>query len=202
MVNSIMLATLANQMRALLQELLAGAQPVPDGFLQDWPPIAELRTVPPAPATLPVLGWLAGMPGRAVPVTAPLVRALESTATQLRWSQTYRLPEVPESFLQNYGWAEVIGLTGPVPGERLAAGFLMLGPHTHYPSHHHMAEELYVPLAGRALWQQGSRLWTERAPGELVHHHADELHAMRTTEQPLLALYVWRGNLQQRAQLA
>ncbi len=193
-------AALAAQMHALLQELRALAQPLPDGFLQDWPSVTALRTVRPAP--LPVLSWLAGMPQHAAPVTAALVRTLERTAGQLRWSQTYRVPDVPESFLQNYGWTELLGLTGPVASEHLAAGFLMLGPHTHYPSHRHQAEELYVPLAGRALWQQGARPWTERAPGELVHHQGDEQHAMRTTEQPLLSLYVWRGNLQAGAQLA
>ncbi len=193
-------AGLVAQMRALLQELRAGAQPLPDGFLEDWPSITALRGVLPGP--LPVLGWLAGMSKQAGPVTASLVGTLESIAAQLRWSQTYQVPEVPESFLENYGWTEVLGLTGPVASEHLAAGFLLLGPHSHYPSHRHKAEELYVPLAGRALWQQGARPWTERAPGELVHHHADELHAMRTTEQPLLALYVWRGKLQSGAQLA
>jgi quercetin dioxygenase-like cupin family protein len=193
-------AALVAQMRALLQELHAGAQSIPDSFLEDWPAITSFRSVLPAP--LPVLDWLVGMTERAVPLTGSVVRTLVRTAGRLRWSQSYRVPAVSETFLRNYGWTELLGLTGPVASEHLAAGFLMLAPQTHYPPHRHQAEELYVLLAGRALWHQGTRPWTERGPGEFVHHHGDELHAMRTTEQPLLALYVWRGNLKGGAQLA
>src|SRR5579885_1658648 len=46
-------AALAAQMRALLQELHAGAQSIPDGFLEHWPAITSFRSVLPAP--LPVL---------------------------------------------------------------------------------------------------------------------------------------------------
>lgn len=187
-------------MRTLLQELRAGDPALLDRFLQHWPSTIALRPV--RSAALPVLNWLAGMAKQAEPITVSLVQTLTGTAAQLRWSQTYRVPEVSQGFLQNYGWSEVLGPTGPAPCEHLAAGFLMLGPHTDYPPHRHEAEELYVPLAGCALWQQGVRPWAERRPGELVHHHANEVHAMRTSEQPLLALYVWHGNLKERAQLA
>ena len=37
-----------------------------------------------------------------------------------------------------------------MPSTTIAAGFLLLGPHTHYPRHSHAAEELYIPLAGTA----------------------------------------------------
>ena len=77
--------------------------------------------------------------------------------------------------------------------ERLVCGFLLLGPQTLYPRHRHEAEEIYVPLSGTAAWQQGDGAWREKLPGAAIHHTSLEPHAMRTAQQPLLALYLWRG---------
>jgi hypothetical protein len=107
---------------------------------------------------------------------------------------------VSADFLQRYGWSELIGLRGPVASERLAAGFLLLGPLTEYARHRHAAEEIYLPLAGTALWQRGDAAWRRRAPGRPIHHPSWMPHAMRTEAQPLLALYLWRrGDLAQRS---
>jgi quercetin dioxygenase-like cupin family protein len=70
---------------------------------------------------------------------------------------------------------------------------LVLGPRVHYPAHHHAALELYVPLSGTARWQQGGGPYALRAPGSAIEHASNEPHAMRTDDEPLLALYCWRG---------
>jgi hypothetical protein len=120
----------------------------------------------------------------------------------LQWRQTYSAHEADGAFLDNYGWTEIIGTCGPLASERMACGFLVLGPCTLYPRHRHPAEELYLPLSGTAAWQQGDGVWREHRPGTLVHHAADEPHSMRTGETPLLALYLWRGaGLTQKSQL-
>jgi hypothetical protein len=36
-------------------------------------------------------------------------------------------------------------------------------------------------------------VWRRRPPGELIHHASAEPHAMRTGDDPLLALYFWYG---------
>ena len=78
----------------------------------------------------------------------------------------------------------------------------MLGPATLYPHHRHEAEEIYVPLSGTAAWQRGDAIWREHPPGTLIHHLSEEPHAMRTGEEPLLALYLWRSSdLAQKARL-
>jgi hypothetical protein len=79
---------------------------------------------------------------------------------------------------------------------------LLLGPATHYPRHRHEAEEIYMPLAGTAAWQQGDGDWRDQLPGTVIHHQPFEPHAMRTHAEPLLALYLWRGaGLAQKARL-
>jgi hypothetical protein len=187
--------TLIDATRRLLDEVLPKRL---FSFLADWPAAPIARPI--AAARLPVLRWLPETPRQTVPPTTPLVNLLVSRADQLAWRQTYTEPDVSSEFLQRYGWSELIGLRGPVASERLAAGFLLLGPHTEYPRHRHAAAEIYLPLAGTALWQRGDAAWRRRAPGRPIHHPPWMPHAMRTEVQPLLALYLWRGgDLAQRS---
>ena len=123
---------------------------------------------------------------------------MTDAADDLSWRQTYSRADVDSgaidaSFLDRYGWCEVIGPDAASGGDRIACGCLLLGPETCYPAHRHEAEELYLPLSGSAAWQQGDGEWQQRPPGVLIHHASFETHAMRTAAAPLLALYVWRG---------
>ncbi len=121
-------------------------------------------------------------------------------APSMAWRRTYTEPDVSAAFLQNYGWSEIVGTTGPQPSEKVACGFLILGPRTFYPRHQHEAEEIYIPLVGTASWQQGDGPWAEYAPGTVIHHDRNEPHAMRTGTSPLLGLYLWRSaDLRQKA---
>ncbi|HUI61627.1 MAG TPA: dimethylsulfonioproprionate lyase family protein [Steroidobacteraceae bacterium] len=167
-------------------------------FLDEWPAGTAQAVVP---ASLPVLTWLPQVQRDAEPFAAELVSEICRAAPSMSWQQTYRAA-VDEHFLRNYGWCELAGLKGPLPSTRVAAGWLLLGPQTTYPSHRHEAEEIYLPLVGVASWLQGDGLWRERSPGELIHHRPHEPHAMRTRAAPLLALYLWRSaDLDQQARL-
>jgi mannose-6-phosphate isomerase-like protein (cupin superfamily) len=185
--------------RDLLEALRA---PVLRSFLVGWPDATQRRGAPP-PASLPVQRWLEQAAAAAPAFCKELVMALASTAPAMTWKQTYTAAQMSAAFLQNYGWCEIIGTRGAVPSERLACGFLLLGPHTLYPRHHHEAEEVYVPLVGTAVWEKGDEDWREQQPGTVIHHPSHVPHAMRTADEPLLALYLWRSdNLRQKAQLS
>ena len=84
------------------------------------------------------------------------------------------------SFLDGYGYAVI---AGPVDGppalaldSRLALGVLVLGPRTHYPLHAHPAVEIYYTLTPDGDWWRGAG--------------------------PLLAIYLWWGDLATHARLA
>ena len=84
---------------------------------------------------------------------------------------------------------------------------LLLGPRTEYPAHHHPAAELYIPL-GPADWAKASAIGGE-APngadagtGSVIHHPPNLVHATRTHDIPLAALYLWAGDLATYARLA
>ena len=169
-------------------------------FLAIWPRTRERRAN--QPASLSVVRWLPRVKANAPASSATLIGELLRVSPVLTWHQTYKQPVVAAAFLDNYGYTELTGLTGPVPGQRLACGFLLLGPSTPYPRHRHEAEEIYVPLSGTAAWQHGSQSWRNESPGTVIHHASNEPHAMRTGIQPLLALYLWRSdNLNQKSRL-
>jgi hypothetical protein len=189
---------IAARIRKLLESL---QEPALAPFLADWPRTSLRRAL--HSSHLPVLRWLPEIARDAAPFGFELVAAMYRAAPSLAWRQTYTAKDLDRAFLDNYGWSEIFGSgNGPLASERIACGFLILGPSTHYPRHRHEAEEIYLPLSGTAAWQQGDAVWQERAPGTLIHHASDEPHAMRTGGSPLLALYLWRSdNLAQKARL-
>ena len=174
-----------------LRALLETAGPEAQAFRSDWP--RELIARPVGARSLPVVARLRGLARLAAPRTRALVEALEAAAHDLDWRQTYGKADFGERFLENYGFNEWIGQRGAFISDTLACGVLLLGPQTEYPDHSHEAEELYLPLAGRALWRAAPSGWRLRPPGEWIHHPSWMRHAMQTSDEPLLAAYVWRG---------
>ncbi len=194
----------SHDLPALTQRLLESiAAPALAPFLADWPisPESDARPARGSPARGAVLP--AGLPDLPVLRWLPRIAASHSfgstylatvckAAPALAWRQTYTASDLGAAFMQNYGWAEIFGPRSGMTG-KLACGFLLLGPNTLYPHHRHPAEEIYLPLSGMADWQQGDAVWRPHAPGVLIHHRSAEPHAMRTGDDPLLALYLWRG---------
>jgi quercetin dioxygenase-like cupin family protein len=129
-----------------------------------------------------------------VPTAAkPLVQVLAEQRNELYWGQTYTEADFGKAFIDNYGWLEVFGTRGHFANDEVAAGLLILGPDIVYPDHHHVAEEIYIPLTGDTEWRMGEGGFRRRKAGEVVHHASNVNHAMRTGDEPLLALYIWRG---------
>jgi len=122
-----------------------------------------------------------------------LLHFLADNRHAFHWGQTYTEGDFGANFIDNYGWLELFGTRGHFTDDGVAGGFLILGPHLHYPDHHHVAEEIYVPLTGGAGWRMGDSSYVERAAGEVIHHPSNINHAMMTGPEPLLALYLWRG---------
>ena len=189
-------ADLAQNIMALVDAIHGFLEKLNDAhlnvFLADWPS-ANCRRRPIEPQGLPVLSWMpaavqaAGNPG------AHIVSQLAFLANQIAWGQTYSAQDFGPEFLESYGWTELIGPRGPIAGSHIACGFLILGPRIEYPRHNHEAEEIYVPLTGQTLWQQGRQPWTRHKSCRPIYHAPRVTHAMRTEQVPLLTLYLWRG---------
>jgi len=151
------------------------------------------------PRELPVCRfWDRAMEGRLAPL-APLAKL----GPFLRWMQNPNYVARPPSatFLDNYGYAVLAGPGGMVACDSLAFGLLLLGPGIHYPSHRHPAVEIYVVLAGGGEWQKGDEPWRREAPGAMIRHESLVPHATRALAEPLLAAYLWRGDLATHARI-
>ena len=107
------------------------------------------------PAGLACLGHLDRAENLAPAAERPLVELLARHRNEWRWGQTYNSADFGQRFMDNYGWVELFGTRGHFANDQIAAGFLLLGPDITYPDHHHIAEELYVPLTGGTEWRKG-----------------------------------------------
>jgi hypothetical protein len=194
------LAEPVGRLVSILRELLETAGPEAHAFLRDWP--RELIARPVIARPLPVVAALPGLSRFAAPQTRALVNRVATLAGALDWRQTYTRADFGQRFLDNYGFSEWIGERGAFISGAIACGVLLLGPETEYPAHSHEAEELYLPLAGHALWRSCESDWRLRPPGIWIHHPAWTIHAMRTGREPLLAAYVWRaGDLSAKSRI-
>jgi quercetin dioxygenase-like cupin family protein len=138
---------------------------------------------------------------------APFSSALRALGPSLSWTQNpnYRRRPPGPDFLENYGYAVIAGPADGPPGlvlePRLAVGVLVLGPGAHYPLHEHPAVEIYCPLTSEGEWWKGAGPWRRESPAAAVYHAPHVPHAMRAGSTPLLAVYLWSGDLATHAML-
>jgi len=136
----------------------------------------------------------------------PLAAPVGVLGPSLSWTQNpnYRRQPPDPGFLDHYGYAVIArpgdGPPALVTEPRVALGVLLLGPHTHYPVHAHPAVEVYVTLTGGEWWRDDGP-WRQQPAGAAVYHAPNVRHAMRAGAEPLLAVYVWSGDLATHARL-
>lgn len=154
---------------------------------------------------LPVCRWWDEALG-ADPSMDALAQALRNLGALLRWVQNpnyVRNPPGP-GWLDNYGYAVIAGPDDGPPAlarhDALAIGVLLLGPRAHYPLHAHPAREIYLPF-GTAEWWRDEGPWRVFPPGSVIHHASMTPHATRAFGAPLLAIYLWMGELAVHARL-
>ena len=181
---------------------IAGARRGGSGLPADLDAVSAALAAPPAervavaPRAQPACRHLAAALalGEAGPA-APLVRTLRPLVEGLRWRHDYDVDDALPAFSRNLAYAEVAGPSGAVPSGTLCCGLVLMAPSTLYPAHAHAATELYQVLGGRARWQRGGEPWASRPPGAFILHPSGVAHAMETEAEPLLALYVWYGDM-------
>ena len=134
---------------------------------------------------------LAGAKGQPL---AGIGAALSAVRGVLPWTYHYESRRGEEDLASRIAFAELIGPDGPMDAPDARIGFTLLAPRTLYPMHAHPAVELYWVLSGHARWTSGHADATV-PPGAFVLHRCNEPHAMQTTDEPLLALWGWSGDI-------
>jgi hypothetical protein len=92
-------------------------------------------------------------------------------------------------------FAELIGPDGMIYNDCLRVGIFLQGANVHYPSHAHPAQELYYLAQGKSGWAVDDLPLTARSIGEFIFHESMRPHRMQTYSEPMLAIWVWHGEL-------
>jgi Dimethlysulfonioproprionate lyase len=149
--------------------------------------------IEPRPQNLPVTRYFAQTIAEAMMLEADIAAAMATLDGHLKWCQSssYADAILGDGFLQNYGWCEIVGPKGFFKGDDFILGLLMLGPNCHYKDHYHPAPELYWPLTGSTQWKKGKGGFVPQSAGKIIFHHPNEIHATKTADHPMLAVWSW-----------
>lgn len=143
------------------------------------------------PLALPVLTHLGSL---ALPPFGAEGTALHrDSAPYLPWTEDGFV--LPAAIQGRNAYAELIGPDGPFFSAQCRFGYYLQAPNCLYPAHSHAAEELYVILSGSVEWSVDvAERFVPPVLG-LVHHRPWQKHSMRTVSSPLLAMWVWLGDI-------
>jgi hypothetical protein len=119
-----------------------------------------------------------------------LFRSFSAISNTLQW---YRRPgrHSPE-FMNGHANAEIIGPMGLYDRDDIRVGVTIMRRHITYPDHRHSPEEVYIVLSD-GYWRQNQEPWWSPGPGGYVYNKSDIIHAMKSVETPLCA--IWCLNL-------
>ena len=119
--------------------------------------------------------------------------AFISASPYAHWRQTYKGTTVGKQFLDEFGCYGLIGPESPFQSEKMRAWVVYMPKGFYYPWHHHPAEEMYLCLAGEAVFRRKNCPEIRLGSGGVIEHTANEPHSMETLEHPIMAYVVWRN---------
>jgi len=121
----------------------------------------------------------------AAPEVGAVARAFAALEGRLAW---YARPSDDVDFRDGHANTFVIGEAGLEDHPGVVIGATLMAPGLTYPDHDHPPEEVYLVL-GAGEWWNTETPWHEPGPGGLVHNPPGILHAMRSGDDPLLAIW-------------
>lgn len=127
-----------------------------------------------------------------------VARELLTSTSQIKWRMSSRGSENDPglvNFSRNYTATTILGGGGVLPSDKITAGFNLMGPDIFYPPHAHTAEESYWPIGGEGSWKVGDAPWFPVQSGDSIYHGSNVAHAMKTSEHPLLSVWLWTSHL-------
>ena len=119
--------------------------------------------------------------------------AFISASPYAHWRQTYKGTTVGKQFLDEFGCYGLIGPESPFQSEKMRAWVVYMPKSFYYPWHHHPAEEMYLCLAGEAVFRRKNCPEIRLGSGGVIEHTANQPHSMETLEHPIMAYVVWRS---------
>jgi hypothetical protein len=120
-------------------------------------------------------------------------KLLRQAVDAMVWSQnpSYSEGKLGSHFMKNYVFGQITGPGIPFADDIPPSGFLLLGTNTEYPAHSHKPREIYMVLSSGGEWRLDGKDWFSIAPGDVIYHAPNQIHAMRTQATPMLAFGAW-----------
>ena len=90
---------------------------------------------------------------------------------------------------------ELIGPEGIVRSQDIRIGLYGMLPGHEYGVRTHLAEEVFVMLAGEADWRTGGGDYQPLRAGDRSYHASMLPHANRTRSHAFMSIYIWHGDV-------
>jgi len=161
-------------------------------FSCGFPPLNQLSTVDLEPSILPITSSVLSA-GKTDPSTIRLVEKIQETYQEQHWRQPYKIDDFDIDFFNNTAWFPIADVDGPVLYSGGLMEIMLLGPNITYPNHKHSPEELYVVLAGQVWWNAEGQSVCWKHAGEVIHHRPNVVHSLKSGDEAVLILNLWRG---------
>lgn len=118
---------------------------------------------------------------------AELADAIARIGDEVAWGQRSDADDHPAAFAEGHADAVLVHSGGPEP--EALVGLSLLAPGVTYPDHQHPPEEVYVVLSPGEFRRHGEQ-WHAPGIGGVVYNPPTVLHAMRSGDAPLLAVWL------------
>ncbi len=112
------------------------------------------------------------------------------------WRETYKGTDIGQDFMDRFACYCLIGVGGAFTSQQMCAWVVYMPPELHYPWHHHPGEEMYLTLAGEAVFMVEGAEGVVLGPGDTSQHESNQPHAMTTHAHPVMAYVVWRNGFE------
>jgi len=118
---------------------------------------------------------------------SPLANALRALAPDIAWR--HRSKDDPV-FMHGHANASIVAPEPDALEQRsdVRIGISLMAPRITYPDHRHPPEEVYIVLS-QGDWRQSNGPWHAPGIGGIVYNPHDIVHAMRSGDEPLLAIW-------------
>lgn len=126
------------------------------------------------------------------PEFAAIVDSFVTLEPLINWTQRQGGDNASANIMDGHANAMVIGPGGLETRDDVQVGISLLAPNVRYPDHRHTPEETYLCLTPGEFKHGDTGDWFRPGIGGSFYNQPNMLHAMRSGDEPLLAVWCLR----------
>lgn len=118
----------------------------------------------------------------------PFAEAITQLNSLLVWHPRTRANNLIGNEDQNIANCTLVGRNGLEQRDDVQIGMTIMAPETLFADHSHPPTEIYAILSAGS-WRQNDQLWHQPHMGGLIYNPANIVHAFKSHQAPLLAIW-------------